>query len=40
LEIGIGLDRGDVQGIIKRWVRDVYDLKNVIVAAGRWVDIN
>lgn len=40
LEKGIGLERGDIQDIIKRWVRDVYDLKNVIVASSRWSEIN
>ena len=37
---GIGLDYYDVENNLKRWVEDVYDLKNVIVAAGRWADIN
>ena len=39
LEKGIGLDRGDIKDIVNRWVRDVYDLKNVIVAAGRWSEV-
>jgi hypothetical protein len=39
LEKGLRLDRGDIKDIVNRWVRDVYDLKNVIVAAGRWSEV-
>ena len=39
LEKGLRLDRGDIKDIVNRWVRYVYDLKNVIVAAGRWSEV-